>query len=159
MLHLETILVPVDFSDTANAALAVAHTLARDHRAALVLMAAVPLLPVVEVPLPDEELVDAIHESQERLTRLAAQITDLPVKTHTLVGEPGAAIVDAAREFGADLIVMGTHGRRGVSRLILGSVAEYVLRNAPCPVLTMKPGTETHVQHDEPTELAVSAAD
>jgi nucleotide-binding universal stress UspA family protein len=60
------------------------------------------------------------------------------VETRLLEGEPARTIVDLAREAGADLIVLGSHGRTGLDRLLMGSVAEHVVRKAGCPVLTVK---------------------
>src|SRR5262249_7953655 len=79
-------------------------------------------------------------------------------------GDPGREILRAARETGADLIVMGTHGRTGLTRLLTGSVAEKVLRKAPCPVLTVKTAVPKKtpapaVPVDEPAEGRPIAAD
>jgi nucleotide-binding universal stress UspA family protein len=100
--------------------------------------------------------MDVLEQTRPLLTSVASKIVDVPVETQVLLGTPGAAIVTAARDSNADLIVMGTHGRTGISRLLLGSVAEYVLRHAQCPVLTIKPGTSQHLSQDEPTALAAS---
>lgn len=139
MLPLKTILHPTDFSASAEHALEIARALARDHGARLVLLAApAPPLPTVELYVPEAELTELIEESKQRLATAAAQITEAPVETRVVVGDPGRMIVTVAQDCGADLIVMGTHGRTGVARLLLGSIAEYVLRHAPCPVLTVK---------------------
>ena len=160
MLHINTILVPTDFSETAEQALQVALSLGRDHQAKIVLVAAPPPPPPaseVYVPLHD---YDGVAEAMKRqLAELAKSITALPVETRLMVGSPGSpgsAIVALAEECQADLIVMGTHGRSGLSRLLMGSVAEYVLRHAPCPVLSIKPNTVKHLQHNEETSLSVS---
>lgn len=158
MLRIQTILVPTDFSDTAQHALQVARSLARDHGSKLVLMTCPPPPPpaMAEVYLPTAELHGLTEESQRQLTALAKTISELPVETRLIVGPPGVSIVVAAEECRADLIVMGTHGRSGLGRLLMGSVAEYVLRQAPCPVLTIKPATAEHLSHVEETSLAVS---
>lgn len=156
MLSIQTILVPTDFSETDDQALQVALSLGRDHHAKLVLFAAPPPPPPaseVYVPLHD---YDGVTDATERqLSELARTITALPVETKVRIGPPGPAIVAVAEECQADLIVMGTHGRRGLSRILLGSVAEYVLRHAPCPVLTIKPKTAAHLQHELETSLSV----
>jgi nucleotide-binding universal stress UspA family protein len=77
-------------------------------------------------------------------TRLMADLrARLPVGLHALQflprGEPGQEIVKAAKDWGADLIVVGSHGRRGLTRALVGSVAETVMRHAPCPVLVVRP--------------------
>lgn len=150
MLRLQKIVVPVDFSDSAHRALQVARSLARDHGAVLVLAAAAPPPPpVTDALLPASEYSGLVATTRRKIEEVAATVTDLPVETHVLGGEPGPAIVAIANDCQADLIVMGTHGRSGINRMLMGSVAEYVLRNAQCPVLTMKPGTEQHLQQGE----------
>jgi universal stress protein A len=64
-------------------------------------------------------------------------------------GQPAAAIVEAAADRAVDLIVIGTHGRRGMAHLLLGSVAEYVVRSASCPVLTVRGHVPERVQQPE----------
>lgn len=145
MLHIDTILVPIDFSEGAKQALDVAEALARDHGSKLVLVsAAVPPAPVAEPFLPDTDYPGMLASIRRGLESLASRIIALPVETHVLGGSPGPSIIALARDCEADLIVMGTHGRSGLSRLLMGSVAEYVLRHAACPVLTIKSGTGSH---------------
>lgn len=69
-----------------------------------------------------------------------------------LGGAPGPAIVQSAHGWNADMIVMGTHGRTGLSRLLMGSVAEHVVRHASCPVLTIKLGAAHDLSEEEPTQ-------
>ena len=156
MLKIQTILVPTDFSDTAELALRTALSLGHDHHAKLLLVAAPPPPPPVSevyVPLHGD---DGVTEAMKRqLSELARSITSLPVETKLMIGSPGPAIVAVADECQADLIVMGTHGRSGLSRLLMGSVAEYVLRHAPCPVLTIKPATAEHLRNELETSLTV----
>lgn len=141
MLRLQTILHPTDFSEPSTQALQVARSLARDHGAKLVLLnVPPPPPPVSEHYLPDEAYPGMVESARRELQDLAASITDVPVETSVVTGSAGAAIVQAAQDHHADLIVMGTHGRTGLGRLVMGSVAEQVLRHAPCPVLTIKPG-------------------
>lgn len=83
---------------------------------------------------------DGDADAAPRLTGLAATFAPAPTVTRVLAGRtPAAAIVAYAREHGIGLIVLGTHGRTGMSRVLLGSVAERVVRTAPCPVLTVSP--------------------
>lgn len=161
MLHIKTILVPTDFSESAAQALQVAASLARDHRSKLVLMTSPPpqpLPPISDAYIPEFGDVRLIEESKRQLKSLADSLPEFSVETQLLVGAPGPSIVAAAQQCQADLIVMGTHGRTGISRLIMGSVAEYVHRHAPCPVLTIKPGTADHLGCEEKTSLAMSEA-
>lgn len=158
MPQIETILVPTDFSETAQHALQVARSLGRDHGSKLVLMTSPPAPPaaMAEVYLPTAELNGLMEEARREVAALAKTIPELPVETQVIVGPPGVSIVTAAEKCRADLIVMGTHGRSGLGRVLMGSVAEYVLRHAPCPVLTIKPATAVHLSHIEETSLAAS---
>jgi len=140
------ILCPVDFSDSAEHAMRYAAGLAGTFNAELTLVHVIA--PVVsalpgETALPDtlqadiEELTAACRE---RLEHLAAQLTSegLTVRQQVLNGVPFVEIVRYARDAASELIVMGTHGRTGLGHLLIGSVAERVVRRAPCPVLTVK---------------------
>jgi nucleotide-binding universal stress UspA family protein len=133
------ILVPIDFSMYSDAALTLATSLARDGSGTLVL-AHVELIPLsaaggeffYNAPEPHtEELVD-------KLEHVIPPDSAVPVERRLLSGDPADAIIRLAETEHIDLIVMGTHGRRGLSRLLMGSVAEAVVRAAPCPVLTVK---------------------
>ena len=79
------------------------------------------------------------REIEKKLEPILANAKKLGVTARPLVvsGNPGEVIPEAAKEYGADLLVMGTHGRTGVSRMLLGSVASRVISTAPCPVLTV----------------------
>ena len=137
------ILVPTDLSEGAEQALDYACELART------LGAQVHLLNVISIPalgVPElgvaltasmiDELVVSNQDAIDQLarTRCTAPIGQVMVRT----GDARDVINQSAKEIGADLIVMGTHGRRGISRALLGSVAENVVRTAPCAVLTVR---------------------
>jgi nucleotide-binding universal stress UspA family protein len=95
-------------------------------------------------PIATQEIVEAQEQSgQAFLGRIAAQFPGGAMETLLREGAPASDIVAAAQEWQADLIVVGTHGRGGLGRLVLGSVAESVLRDAPCPVLVVRHGTAT----------------
>jgi universal stress protein A len=141
------ILVPVDFSEHSESAIRYATMLAER------LGGTAELLHVVEDPFVSgawsaeafspniPELVDQIvADARLRLDALkAAAASEIVTLTANVVtGQPARAITDRAREGAFDLIVMGTHGRTGLSHLFLGSVAERVVRTAPCPVLTVR---------------------
>ena len=86
---------------------------------------------------------DDTREQAERVVRKAAALAharDISAEGHVIGGTPGEALIAAAQQRDADLIVLGSHGRRGLQRLFLGSVAEYVVRNAPLPVLVVRTG-------------------
>ena len=140
LLSIRTILHATDFSEPSEFAFQFACDLARDYGAVLVILHVypTPVLPTlngkvfplpVDVPRKDlTEMLDAIKPSEPAIT----------VERILVVGAPAYEISRVAEAYHADLIVMGTHGRGGLSRLVMGSVAEDVLRNAQCPVLTVR---------------------
>jgi len=141
------ILVPTDFSETADAALVYAKSLATQLGASLHLLyvfsdlyATATMVPEVYAPLPPEVRERALEEAREcLLERLgAAEEKHFHGSRSIVTGLTAKEIVKYATDNGIDLIVMGTHGRRGVAHLLLGSVAEHVVRTAPCPVLTVR---------------------
>lgn len=143
MQSLKTILVPTDFSAYGDAAVDYAVRLAQP------LDATVHLLHVVTMPVPGVGELGIINataiaqlaarDAQTSLETLADRLRDRvtlgPVRVET--GDPRESIDRVAEQIGADMIVMGTHGRRGLSRWFLGSLAESVVRTASCPVLTV----------------------
>jgi nucleotide-binding universal stress UspA family protein len=141
-----TILVPMDFGEVAEAALdyAVAWARLSGAKIALLHVCEIPYVGIPDGPLvPAADVVDPMLQDAERLLgTIAARYRDQGLQITSLVeqGIPREAIATVARRLGADLIVMGTHGRRGISRALLGSVAESVVRCAPCPVLTIHGG-------------------
>jgi nucleotide-binding universal stress UspA family protein len=144
------ILVPVDFSPHAEHAFTYAATLAERFGAKLALLYVVDdsfatggWSSEIYVPNVPELMQNLIADADRRLATLKASAAALGLKAETAVirGRPAHAIVEHAQNGGFDLIVMGTHGRTGMSHVVMGSVAERVLRKAPCPVLTVR-GTE-----------------
>lgn len=140
MVTCNRILVPTDFSETSAEAVHYGVELARDRRAGLILLhvgeAATEI--ATEFPLGlDASLVDAARERLLKILTPADQLAIHP-ELVTCTGSPAEEIVRCAAEREVDLIVMGTHGRGGVSHLLLGSVAEKVIRTAPCPVLVIR---------------------
>jgi universal stress protein A len=138
MRHFTDILCAVDFDKNSLAAVPVAAELARDHDAALYLLHVVELPPGPEVALSFGRMEDA---ARTRLERISHQKLKAGTRYELLVvtGDAAGEVLQAATRLGIDLIVMATHGRKGLRRLVLGSVAERVVREAPCPVLTVKP--------------------
>lgn len=136
-MRLERILVPTDFSASSEQALDFAMALARDTGATLLLLHVAEPLPLYsDMPYSVVQEPD-LPELRQRLHSIsvAAQI---PTERHVVVGAAADEILELAKQERADLIVMGTHGRTGLSRVLMGSVAEVVMRRAPCPVLTVK---------------------
>lgn len=138
MLPVRTIVCPTDFSDRAAPAVELATALARDYSAELVLVHVTP--PPVQVVSGGVLVGVPVDSSAEAAHLDAVRVADprVVVRRLTAVGPPATEIVRLAREQGADLIVMGTHGRGGLARVLVGSVAEAVMRHAPCPVLTVR---------------------
>lgn len=133
------ILIPTDFSEGSRPALAMAEALARAERAELILMHVAP----ERIPTGGTFLVPPILEPErEELARLEqreiAALSGITVRTHFCQGDPAAEILLMADDLRCDLIVMGSHGRTGLRRLLMGSVAESVCRRAPCPILIVR---------------------
>jgi universal stress protein A len=159
------ILCPVDFDDNSMAALTHARRLAIDMGATIHLVHVLPILPM----LADHGVevgVDAAaeQEAQRRLKDLVRRrLARTPVEIHTriaFVSEVPKTILAFARELAADLIVMATHGRSAIRQLFFGSVTEAVVRNAVCPVLTLRftPEPESQPKAAEPAQAAEPAA-
>ena len=140
------VLVPTDFSAPSDAALEYARTVARRFGASLHLLH-VPEDPYramysAEVFVPEieglrEEILDnALNRLQHLVT--PQDLGELHTTIDAVIGTPAWSIVEYAGAHDIDLIVMGTHGRGGMSHLVMGSVAERVVRTAPCPVLTVR---------------------
>jgi universal stress protein A len=145
MKPFEKILVPIDFGLHSAEALRRAVDVARHYGASLKLVYAYePLdyaLPEGYALYTPEQVGQLLEDFRDRLRAAAREVESQGARevTHEVLTGPAAGeIVEHARAQGFDLIVMGTHGRRGLSHLLMGSVAERVLRTAPCPVLTVK---------------------
>jgi universal stress protein A len=139
MLALRRILHPTDFSSYSEASRRFAVSLARDHRAELILVhVEEPTTPVgAEGPIYVPTLGD-LDALRERLNQLHIDNLTIAVERVVVEGDAATEILELARNRKCDLIVMGTHGRTGLQRLVMGSVAEQVVRKAHCPVLTVK---------------------
>jgi nucleotide-binding universal stress UspA family protein len=140
------ILVPIDLGDHATQVLAYAVALAAKLDAKIHILHAVdwPLLGAeIPIAVSDKAMDEIVAQHRQDLDQLVAtHASKAPLGSVELkIGDPRTLIMQTAEQHGVDLIVMGTHGRRGVSRLLLGSVAEHVARTAPCPVLLLRSGT------------------
>lgn len=146
MLPIRTILFPTDFSDHSRYAFALAGILARDTGSRLI------VLHVITPPSPttgggasfvDPDVLE--QQVRDKLRALAAQNPMVRMEQRVAAGTDAAAeILQAAKETECNLIVMGTHGRTGLGRLLMGSVAETVMRRAHCPVVTAR-DPEAHI--------------
>jgi len=145
MEPIRVVLFPTDFSECSAAAFHVACSLAAHYDAKLAIVhvkepplnvgATLGLEPIM-LPIPETE---AEHKQiEKKLLDIQPSNPSFGVQHHLLSGWPADEIVRASRAFGGDIIVMGTHGRGGLSRALMGSVAAAVTRKATCPVLTVK---------------------
>ena len=141
-MNVKSILVPVDYSHSGDAAMAYAVSLAKEYNAEM------HLVHVYEqtftyvdggfagAPLPAVPPAD-LEAEKEKLTAITPD-EGVNFRREFIVGNPADELVNYAKEKGIDLVVMGTHGRTGLNRLLMGSIAEGVVRRSPCPVLTIK---------------------
>jgi nucleotide-binding universal stress UspA family protein len=144
------ILVPIDWSELSRSAVQLASSLAAEYDAELTLLYALPLPAVMYGPPPESYLNHLLEELCQIRPNSTVRIRHLVAE-----GDPGAAIVSAARETNCDLIVLGTHGRTGLNRFLRPSVAEEVLRKAPCLVMTVRAGARADFfERGKPTDLA-----
>ena len=139
--RLKRILVPIDFSDCAKKALRYAIPLAKDYEAALTLLYVVPThhgeYGDIDYAILEAEMRAG---SEKELSTLAVDEVrgEVPADTLVRTGSPGLEIIEVAKSLSADLIVISTHGRTGLKHVLLGSIAEAVVRRAPCPVLVVR---------------------
>lgn len=150
MKTITTILCPVDFSEPSDTALSSAVDLAERYAAEIVLIHAISEFD--PAPSPSYTLT---HQAMDQIPQIMQQMTEnthkamralidnniagrIRARYRVEIGDPAASIVRVAKEEPADLIVIPTHGRSGIKGFFFGSVAEKVVRTAPCPVLTMK---------------------
>jgi nucleotide-binding universal stress UspA family protein len=147
MIAIRRILAPTDFSDNSIPALRYAAELAEKFAAELVLLHVVQdmtlVLPdaVMPTPVAAPDLDEMTAAARAGLARLVADLNlaRLNPATEVRIGTPAVEIDAAAKDLKADLICVSTHGRTGLAHLLLGSVAEKILRHAPCPVLVVRP--------------------
>ncbi|GAN32826.1 MAG: universal stress protein [Candidatus Brocadia sp. AMX2] len=149
MINIKNILCPIDYSVYSEMALKYAIEFAEKYLAKLYLIHVLDIR-IYDINDPDlynVTIVDAemINKLRERLLKCVNEDTKgrISVEAVIIQGIPFAEIIKASKEYKIDLIVIGTHGRTGLSHAIMGSVAEKVVRKAPCPVLTIR-----HPEHD-----------
>jgi nucleotide-binding universal stress UspA family protein len=150
-MEIRSILLPTDFSECAHYALSYAASFARAAHASIICVHVIePVVPTVGYtgmaePLPMADISDQLEGSAEReLPKIAEadECAGLNVEEVIAHGDAASEIVRVARERGVDLIVIASHGRTGLGRMLFGSTAESVVRHAPCPVLVVKPPHE-----------------
>lgn len=149
MKQIKRILVTTDFSDCSKEAYTEAIQLARQLKGTVLLthviepIGSVPIEPLAYLDLKVGQALDQMaHPAREE---------GITVETHLFKGNPAAEIIKAAEDLQCDLIVMGTHGRTGVPRLLMGSVTERVLRASPVPIVAVRqrPATKKEKAHPE----------
>ncbi len=149
-LKISRILYPLDFSEFAEQGVQAAALLSRAIDATLVLGHVVDMrteYPLLETGLAVAKSEDNVTDSQRRLEQIAEGLVGIDVRCRVNRGQPHRALIEMIEEEGIDFVIMPTHGYQGVSHFLLGSVAERMVRLAPCPVLTMRPA---HVSPLEP---------
>ena len=156
MLAIKTILHPTDFSERSNFAFRLACSLARDYGARLMVVhVAEPPVPIYGNGLVLPPAQAPKETVLARLQQLLPKDPKVQVEHRLTEGDAAIEILRIAGEIKCDLIVMGTHGRTGLGRLLMGSVAEQVVRKAACPVLTVK--TPQHAMPFSEELVAVAA--
>ena len=143
-MSFQKVLISIDEDPIAAHAAAVGMELARSLHAEVALIYAIDTSTtyVPDAEMAADKLAPALAAERDGTRVMAEFRARLPVGTEaqqfTPQGQPGPEIVKAAKEWGADLIVIGSHGRRGITRALVGSVAEAVMRHAPCPVVVVR---------------------
>ena len=156
MISINKILYPTDFSSYSNQAYFHAVALAETHKASLtVLFIYTPDMVTPGAPSTEEE---AKAYWRNQLEQIRPVDPGIAVRHVLLEGDPAAEIVRFGRDAGVDVIVMGTHGRTGLERLLLGSVAERVLRDASCSVMVVKLPKGISVAEPDDVQVAVVPA-
>jgi nucleotide-binding universal stress UspA family protein len=154
MIHIRRILYPTDFSSHSNQAYFHAVALAEKHGASLTILFV--YAPAFGTPEVHDEAGDEKDYWREQLEQIRPVDCTIPVRHIFLEGDPATEIVHYATDAAFELFVMGTHGRSGLERLLMGSVAEKVMRDAPCSVLVVKLPKGISVPERNDVEVAVS---
>jgi nucleotide-binding universal stress UspA family protein len=143
-MQLRKIVVATDFSPESEKAIEYAVELAKKFDASVHLVHGfvVPVMPGPEggLPIPPDVITDMEKAAKKGLAQSVERYSAarVPMEAHLMWEDPRHAIIDVAKEVKADLLVLGTHGRKGLKRALLGSVAESVVRLAPCAVLAVR---------------------
>ena len=150
-MKIQRILCPVDFSEPAMQAFRYAEDLATSVGASLMIVHAFDRPATLDLP---DQTVPADPAVEKKLNAI---VSELPTQRFLHAGPAGRVICWMAQEQKCDLIIMGTHGRTGISHALFGSVAEFVLKHAPCPVLTIRERAEDAPKMDEPLVVPLPA--
>jgi nucleotide-binding universal stress UspA family protein len=156
MIAIRKILVPTDFSENAHHALRYGCSFAREYEAELVVLHVVEDIAVSYAsdlfPVPMAHVFQELSGyARAELQKLVQEAADKGLKARELLaqGRPSSEIVRLAREEAIDLVVLGTHGKGVLDQALFGSTTERVVRNAPCPVLTVRPSVHQCVKDED----------
>ncbi len=142
MIHIEKILCPIDFSPPSRNALRYANEFAKAMNAKITVMHVIQPQPItadVNVPYVPLEVEIERHAKDDLEKFIQEEISpDILVERVIAFGLPSDCVIAQAKKEDVDVIILGTHGRSGISRLLMGSTAENVIRHASCPVLVVK---------------------
>ena len=148
-MAIQHILVPTDFSEYADYALDYAIELAKTFQARLTLLHVLYLSPLTVGEVPPSVFNQTLHDmgtwARQQMQTTLERVKQTGIQSESVIveGTPFQAIIETAESRDVDLIVMGTHGRTGLTHVLIGSVAEKVVRLAPCAVLVTRGKTET----------------
>jgi len=153
MFTIKKILCPTDFSDASKNAIRYANEFARSMQASVIFLHAIEPRPIATdmsvAYVPIETDLEKIAEEDLASLMEEEKIKGISATKEVIVGHAADVIIEQAEEQDVDLIILGSHGRTGITRLLMGSVAEAVLRKAPCPVLIVKAEEKEFIQADE----------
>jgi nucleotide-binding universal stress UspA family protein len=139
------VLCAVDFGPSTKTTIETARHLAEANKGTVILFHVVPMtVEAIGQPLMVEPLAGAEDDARKRLNHIASEALTHAYEILVVTGDPATSIIEAAEQQGADLIVMATHGRTGLSHFFLGSVAERVVRESSVPVMTVRAQWEKH---------------
>lgn len=143
-IAVKNILFATDFSEVSEAALPYVAAFSRHYGSQIHLAHVLPEVTFLRPGAPDPSVIGSIYEdahsnAQEKMQSLAGRLNAFPHRTYVRHGETAQVLVDLVHEQNIDMLIAGTHGRTGLGKLIMGSVAEEIFRQAPCPVLTVGP--------------------
>ena len=139
------VLCAVDFSLSTKMTIEMARQIAEANKGTVILFHVVPMpIEAIGQPLMVEPINGAEDDARTRLNRIASETLTRSYEILVVTGDPAASIIEAAVQQAADLIVMATHGRTGLSHFFLGSVAERVVRVSSVPVMTVRVASEKH---------------
>ena len=133
------LLVPIDFHEHSLGAIEVAKNIAQVNGGMVTLLHVVPMDEPIDGPMYKEDFKEQEEKDAARLTEIGSQrLQGLRYEIMTEIGDPATGIINIAASREVDAIVIGTHGRKGLRRILMGSVAEEVLREAKCPVIALR---------------------